>query len=103
MSYFVVFAGTFLLDVMWTLYVRGAAAGHPQRAGLASIGITLCSGMVTLEYIQDHTLLVPAALGAYGGTLLPIYLSRRAATRATREPEGGDRSPEERRRDLRVL
>lgn len=97
-SYAVVFAGTFLLDIMWTLYVRGAAAGHPQRAGVASIGITLCSGVVTLEFIQNHWLLIPAGLGAYCGTILPIYLGNRAS----RESAGRDVDPSERRRNFRV-
>lgn len=74
-----VFLGVFVADLFWAWYVRGASQGHPWKASFSAVGITLCSGFVTLEYVQDRWMLIPAALGAFAGTMLPLLTTRSKA------------------------
>ncbi len=63
-----VFLGLIVLDFIWVGYVKSVQKHQPLHSGLwASVMITV-SGFVTISYVTDHTLLIPAALGAFVGT-----------------------------------
>jgi NAD/NADP transhydrogenase alpha subunit len=72
-----VFAAMFALDYVWARYTAHVADKRAGLAGAWAIGICLLSGFVTTKYVHDAWLLLPAALGAFGGTWAAIEWQRR--------------------------
>lgn len=71
-----VFLGVAVVDIFWVAYSRGAARGEVLKTGFAAVGITLLSALVVLEYTHDKWMLVPACLGAFVGTVLPLLWAK---------------------------
>jgi uncharacterized membrane protein YfcA len=67
-----VFALVTVVDFMWALYIKHTAISNPLTASVYSSIITLIGGVVTLAYISDPKMLIPAVLGAFVGTYLSI-------------------------------
>jgi hypothetical protein len=67
-----VFGAVAVTDVFWTLYVTGANDGKIWKASFYSTMIVLCGSTATIEYVQDPRMIIPAALGAFAGTMLPL-------------------------------
>jgi hypothetical protein len=76
---FLVFLGLVVADIFWTLYVSHVGLKNKWKASLASSMIILVQGFVVVEYVQDARLLPFAALGAFVGTILPMYYKERYA------------------------
>ena len=68
-----VFAMMVFVDTLWTFYIRRTGQGKAFQAALASAGIMLMGGLVTLSYVDNKWFLLPAALGCFTGTLLTVY------------------------------
>jgi hypothetical protein len=67
-SWIAVFVGLVVLDIIWVGYTKSLQKHTPVKSGLwAAIMITV-SGFVTISYVGDHSLLIPAAAGAFVGT-----------------------------------
>jgi hypothetical protein len=64
-------------DLFWTLYITNAAEGHKWRAALSSAMIILVGSLAVVEYVNNRWMIVPAAIGAFLGTLLPLHLKRK--------------------------
>ncbi len=73
---FLVFAAVAVTDVFWTLYVTGATEGKIWRASVYSTMIVVCGSTATIEYVQDPRMILPAAMGAFVGTILPLLWRR---------------------------
>lgn len=72
-----VFGLMVLLDFVWAAYVRAMAEDKiAQSAGFA-VGISLLSGLVTVEYVKNLWMLLPVALGAIVGTAAAMLWARR--------------------------
>lgn len=67
------FCGMFVLDLLWAWYTNAVAAKHIGAATIASGFIYLVGGYVTVQYVQDPTLLIPATAGAMLGTYVAVY------------------------------
>ena len=65
-----------LVDLCWTKYTLAVTKKHALHSGLWSVGILLCGAFVTVSYVQDRTLLIPAIIGAFGGTYYAIKYSK---------------------------
>lgn len=81
MNWLLVFLGVFAADVAWVIYARSAARGEVLKTGFAAVAITLLSALVVLEYTHDHAMLLPACLGAFFGTVLPLLWEKRHAAK----------------------
>lgn len=73
-----VFAAVFLLDWLWAFYVKTTVSSRALQASTIASTLFLISGWVTTLYVDDKTLLLPAALGAFAGTFVA---TRKVATR----------------------
>lgn len=63
-----VFVAMFALDFVWAFYTKAIQHGQSLRgAGYAAVLICL-AGTAQIGYTHDPWLLIPAALGAAGGT-----------------------------------
>jgi len=57
-----------LVDACWAGYTLAMQKKHPLQSGLWSVGIMLCGAWVTVNYMEDRTLLLAAVIGAFVGT-----------------------------------
>lgn len=67
-----VFIAVACADALWTLYVQAAANNKKLKASLVSAAIILAGSFVTLEYVENPILIIPAALGAFFGTYVTM-------------------------------
>lgn len=65
-----VFVGMTSLDFVWSRYVAANIEGSARAASNWAVLITLLSGYVTLSYVNDPRMLLPACAGAWVGTWL---------------------------------
>lgn len=69
-----VFIAVSVADALWTGWMRAVDARDPALASLFSVSLVLTSAYVTVAYVENRKLLIPAALGAFVGTYLSVYL-----------------------------
>lgn len=72
MNWLAAFGVMFALDFIWAKYTAYIVAQRPYAAGFAAALIMVCNGVVTLIYVQDPSMLIPAALGAFTGTAAAV-------------------------------
>lgn len=63
-----VFTATVIADVIWAEWARAVSLRRADLAAVYAAGIIVCGAFVTIEYVHDHWLLLPAAAGAFVGT-----------------------------------
>jgi hypothetical protein len=72
-----VFAGMAVVDALWSIWVQKVAEKRALAAGFASVAIYLIGAFVVTEYVHDRVYMIPAAVGGFVGTALPIWWKRR--------------------------
>jgi hypothetical protein len=77
MLYLWIFLGAFVQDIFWTLYIRRISTGKPIISAFLSVAILLIGGLITINFVRNYRLLIPAGTGAFVATLLTIYWDRR--------------------------
>lgn len=73
----IAFIGMALVDLVFAFYVIKAAEGKAYTTGTYAVLLTFLNGMVTLAYVDNKLMLIPAALGAFVGTVMAIKLDQR--------------------------
>lgn len=71
-KYLIIFFSVALVDVFWTRYFQSVAEKHAVKSGLYSSLIILIGAFSTMSYVEDHMLVIPAALGAFVGTYFTV-------------------------------
>jgi hypothetical protein len=61
-----------ITDIMWTKYTISVASRAPVSAGIYSAMIIIMGAVTVVSYTEDHTMVIPAALGAFVGTYLAV-------------------------------
>lgn len=74
--YLIVFVAVFALDFVWAFYTRAIQAHRALAAASWAAGIILLSGAAQIGYTHDPALLLPAVLGAFGGTYAALRLTK---------------------------
>ena len=59
-------------DYVWARYIQACADRRTWLAAICSSVIVLLGGFTTLSLVDDPRYLVPAALGAYVGTVVAV-------------------------------
>jgi hypothetical protein len=72
-----VFVAIFAADVFWTLYIQKVQESRPVAAGLWAVALFIPGALVTLSYVREPILLIPACLGAFTGTYCTIWWTNR--------------------------
>jgi hypothetical protein len=67
--YLAVFLGMVVLDFLWAFYTLALTRHQSIRAGLFAGMWMTTQGFITVGYIAEHLLLIPAVLGAIVGTI----------------------------------
>jgi membrane protein DedA with SNARE-associated domain len=73
----VVFAVAGMVDAVWTQYIQTAAQGKPLAAAVWSALTILCGSFVTVEYIANKWMIIPAVLGGFIGTYLMMKFNNK--------------------------
>ena len=64
-------------DVCWTMYFIETEKRRSIHAGLWGAAIMLFGSVVTLNYVEDHRLLIAAAIGSFIGVAGTIEYKKR--------------------------
>lgn len=64
-----------VLDAAYALWALATAGNSPLMSSAMASAIIVLSGGVTLAYVNDKRMLVPAAIGAFVGTYLTVVLA----------------------------
>lgn len=72
-----IFLGAFVQDIFWTFYIRRVSTGKPIISAFLSVAILLIGGFITINFVRNYFLLIPAGMGAFIATLVTIYWDRR--------------------------
>lgn len=71
-KYIIIFFALFFTDIVWTLYIRWAAAGLALKAAIMSVFIYIIGAYTFLELVKDPYIMFPAAFGCLIGTYFTI-------------------------------
>lgn len=72
-----VLVGMTILDFVWARYTAACAEKKAMLASLNASGIMILNGLVTIVYVNEPRMIVPAVVGAFIGTYLSIWMSNR--------------------------
>ena len=75
-EYIVTFGAIFLLDVVYTYYLRCVASDNVLGASFWSIACYLLGSLAVINYTSNHWLLIPAVAGAFCGTYVGMLIKR---------------------------
>jgi hypothetical protein len=76
MSWVSTFTAIFLLDIVYTYYLRCVANNQVMAASLWSVACYLLGSYAVIEYTSNNLLIIPAILGAFCGTYTGMKLKR---------------------------
>lgn len=65
------------VDAVWAKYIATAASGRAFAAAIWSSLIVGCGSFVTIEYVQNKWMIVPAVIGGFVGTYLMMKFSNK--------------------------
>lgn len=71
-DYIWMFVAAFMLDIIWARYTIALADRRALQAGGWSMLIFLVGGGLSVAYVHNPRLLIPAALGAFAGTYYAV-------------------------------
>lgn len=72
-----VFAAMFAADIMWAWYIRRTGEGRMWRSATWATACWLPGTFVAVNYIANHWLILPAALGSFFGTAFSVWYDKR--------------------------
>lgn len=72
MDYVLVFFAAMATDWLWATYIAQTAAKNAIKAALWSGVLMLVGAYVTLSYLEDWRMLIPAVIGGMIGTYISV-------------------------------
>ena len=66
------FASMAALDWVFAYYTKNVIKKNAALAGLYASAIVVTNAIVTISYVTDHWMVVPAVLGAFAGTWVAV-------------------------------
>ena len=76
LDYIITFFAIFLLDVVYTYYLRCVQHNNAMGASLWSIACYLLGSLAVINYTTNHWLLIPAIIGAFCGTYVGMIIKK---------------------------
>jgi len=71
-----VVVSVFFSDIFWTLYFIDVSKKRALSSGVYSSIIILLGAYTAVSYIEDHSLVFAAAIGAFFGTSITVKYSK---------------------------
>lgn len=78
-DYVFTFLAVFLLDIVYTYYLRAVQENKALGAGIWSVGCYILGSIAVINYTSDHLLVIPAVAGAFLGTYAGMKLKKSAS------------------------
>ena len=75
-DYLVSFLAIFLLDAVYTYYLRCVALDQKLQASFWSIACYILGSVAVINYTTNHWLVIPAIIGAFFGTYVGMSLKK---------------------------
>ena len=75
-DYAVTFFAIFMLDVVYTYYLRCVNNNEILGASFWSIACYLLGSLAVINYTTNHWLLIPAVVGAFCGTYVGMKIKK---------------------------
>jgi uncharacterized membrane protein YfcA len=75
-DYAVTFLAIFMLDVVYTYYLRCVNNNEVLGASFWSIACYLLGSLAVINYTTNHWLLIPAVFGAFCGTYVGMKIKK---------------------------
>lgn len=72
LDWLIAFCAMFATDLFWASYVAAIKNGLALHASLWAVALFLVGAVAVLGYTRNRWLLIPAALGAFFGTLAGV-------------------------------
>ena len=69
----VAFIAMSITELLWTLYIHSVRDEELKKAGLYNLGIFVATFITTILYMNNKWMVIPAAAGAYFGTVISKY------------------------------
>lgn len=66
------FVSAVVVDYAWARYMMGVSDKSPQHAAMWSAVVVLLGSVTVIAYTSNRWMVIPAALGAYVGTLVAL-------------------------------
>jgi uncharacterized membrane protein YfcA len=76
-EYFITFFAIFLLDVVYTYYLRCVANDNVLGASFWSVACYILGSVAVINYTTNHWLMIPAVAGAFVGTYVGMKIKRK--------------------------
>jgi uncharacterized membrane protein YfcA len=76
-DWLITFLSLFFTDIFYTYYLKAVQSDHALRASCWAVIVFCVACVAVINYTTNHTLLIPAALGAFAGTYIGIKLRTR--------------------------
>jgi hypothetical protein len=76
-DYVVTFFAIFLLDVVYTYYLRCVADNNVLGASFWSVACYILGSVAVMNYTTNHWLIIPAIAGAFVGTFVGMKIKKK--------------------------
>jgi hypothetical protein len=76
-EYVVTFFAIFLLDIVYTYYLRCVANDIVLGASFWSVACYILGSVAVINYTTNHWLMIPACLGAFCGTYVGMIIRKK--------------------------
>ena len=77
LKFMLVMFAMILADVCWTMYFIETEKRRSVPAGMWGAAILLFGSLVTMNYVEDHRLLIAAVIGSFFGVYITIEWKKR--------------------------
>ena len=77
LEYITTFLAIFLLDVVYTYYLRCVADDNVLGASFWSVACYILGSVAVINYTTNHWLMIPAVAGAFVGTYVGMRIKRK--------------------------
>jgi hypothetical protein len=77
LKFIAVFLSTVLSDIAWTYYFIRVEERKAGKAGFWASCIVMVSAFITVNYVEDHSLLIAAVIGSYVGTWISVKWNKK--------------------------
>jgi len=77
LEYITTFFAIFLLDIVYTYYLRCVANEYVLGASFWSVACYILGSVAVINYTTNHWLIIPAMAGAFCGTYVGMILRKR--------------------------
>lgn len=73
LQFIIAFIAMCITETLWSLYIHNVRDENEHHAGLYNVGIIVIGGTGTCIFVNNHWMLIAAALGAYSGTRVSTF------------------------------